>query len=201
MPKQLSVAGKKGGAAPNHKWTDEERLIVRRDYAQTHASRRAIASKLGVTECAVAGQIALMGIAKRTDRHPWTAKEDGRLRNLIHQYAAITVARMMHRSHNSVVVKAKRLGIHLRFRDGWYTKIEVCEILGVDHKWVQHRIDSGALKATWHNGRKPSQKGMAMWHIDENDLKAFIRRYPQDLNGRNVDLMMIVDILAGVENG
>ena len=37
-----------------------------------------------------------------------------------------------------------------------------------------------------------------MWHIAEKDLRAYIRRYPEELNGRNVDLIAIVEILAGI---
>lgn len=182
-----------------HKWTDEEREIIRRDYAHTHASRQAIAARLGVGEYGVAGQIAKMGIAKRTDRHPWTPEEDERLKGLIPRYATSHIAKMLHRSINSVVVRSQRLRLHRRNHDGWYTKKEVCEILGVDHHWLQRRIDSGALKATYHNGHRPTQFGLAMWHIDEKDLKAFIRQYPDEINGRNVDMLQIVDLLAGVQ--
>lgn len=181
-----------------HCWTDEERDIIRRDYRQTHASRNEIARRLGVTENAVTGQIAKMGIAKRSDRHPWTPEEDEKLADFIHRYCPSTVAHKMGRGINSVVVRSKRLGHHRRVRDGWFIKLEVCEILGKDHKWLQKRIDSGQLKATWHTEVKPQQKGGACWHIDEGDLIAFIRRYPQDLTGRNVDLITIVDLLAGI---
>lgn len=183
-----------------HNWTDEEREIVRRDYQHTHASRQEIASRLGVGEYGVASQIQKMGIAKRSDRHPWSPREDVRLAELITQYAPITVARMMDRTENSIVVRSKRLSISRRFRDGWFTKKEVCEILGVDHKWLQKRIDNEQLKARWHNGTKPTNCGSACWHIKEKDLREFIRRYPQDLTSRNVDLILIVDILVGVAN-
>ena len=183
----------------NHKYSEEEREFIRVHYKQTHASRQGIATRLGVTEYGVAGQIARMGLCKRTDRHPWTPKEDEKLKGLIPHYGVIHIARVMHRSINSVVVRSKRLGIHRRNHEGWYTKKEVCEILGVDHHWIQHRIDSGELKATYHNGHRPTSKGMAMWHIEERDLKAFIRRYPCEFNGRNVDLMQIVEILVGIQ--
>ena len=104
----------------------------------------------------------------------------------------------MKRSINSVVVRMTRLGISRRYRDGWYTKQDVCAILGKDHKWVQERIDRGQLRAARHHGRRPNAKGGGAWHIEERDLKAFIRRYPQDLEGRNVDLTTIVAILAGL---
>jgi len=183
----------------HHKWTDEEKDIVRRDYKGTHASVREIARRLGVTEHQVRAEAYRMGLATRTDRRPWDPRQDERLRKLIPRYSANYIANIMHRSVNSVVVRSKRLGIHRRNHDGWFTKAEVCEILGMDHHWVQRRIDSGALKATYHNGRRPSREGMAMWHIEERDLRAFIRHFPQDLSGRNVDLIAIVEILAGID--
>ena len=182
----------------NHRWTEEEREVVRRDYRQTHKSRRELAAKLGVTEYAVAGQVSRMGLGKRTDRRPWTPEEDERLRELIPQKSATRIAKILHRSINAVTVRAKRLRESQRVRDGWYTKREVSEILGMDHKWVQRRIDAGRLKATWHHGRQPRQNGGGSWHIEEKDLKRFIRRYPHELNGRNVDLVQVVGILAGI---
>jgi hypothetical protein len=185
----------------NHKWTDEERTIIRRSYRHTHASAQNIAKMLGVTEFAIIGQVTRMGIAKRDDRRPWTNDEKEKLAELISRYCPQVVAQKMHRSINSVVVMSKRLNISRRHREGWFTKKEVMEILGVDHKWVQRRIDSGALRASWHYGIRPGQLGGSAWHIAEEDLKDFIRRYPEELNGHNCDMMMIVEILAGVVNG
>jgi len=190
-----------------HRWTDEEREIIRRDYKHTHASRRHLAEILSarcgdtVTEYAVAGQIAIMGIAKRDDRRPWTPHEKERLATLIPQFNPRVIAKMMHRSLNSVVVQSKRIGASRRIRDGWFTKTEVCEILGVDHKWVQRRIDSNSLVASYHHDARPTKVGLHAWHINAEDLAVFIRKYPEELNGRNVDLTMIVELIAGVING
>ena len=155
---------------------------------------------MGVSENAVAGQISNMGIAKRDDRRPWAPAEKERLAELIHQYCPRRIAKLMHRSLNSVVVMSKRLHASRRVRDGWFTKREVCEILGHDHKWVQRRIDNGALKASYHYGHRPRKLGHSAWHITESSLRDFIRRYPEELTGTNVDLIMIVDIVAGVAN-
>lgn len=182
-----------------HRWTEEERQIIRRDYKHTRACRRELARRLGVTDFAVAGQISMMGIGKRTDRRPWGREEDERLGQIMHLYAPSVVATMMHRSRNAVVSRAKRLSISRRVRDGWFTETDVCHILGKDHRWVERRIQTGNLKASYHTpGVKPGSKGLAMWHIAENDLKEFICRYPEELTGSNVDLLTIVDILAGV---
>lgn len=181
-----------------HKWTDEERDIIRRDYRHTRQSCLYLANRLGVSKFAVKGQITIMGIGKSDDRHLWTPAEKEKLDDLIQKYSPRTVAKLMHRSINSVVGMSKRLKISRRFRTGWFTKKEVCEILAHDHKWVQRRIDSGVLKASYHYGVRPSKKGLSAWHIDEQDLVAYIRRYPEELVGCNIDIMMIVELLAGV---
>ena len=193
---------KKGGETlrNNRKWTDEERDIIRRDYKHTRKSRQELAARLGVTEYGVAGQIARMGIAKSDDRHPWSSQEKEKLAKLIPKYCPRVVAKMMHRSLNSVVVMSKRQNITRRYRNGWFTKREVCEILAHDHKWVQTRIDCGALKASYHYGSRPTQKGMSAWHIEEKDLVEFIRRHPEELVGCNIDIIMIVELLAGIVN-
>ncbi len=184
----------------NHKWTDDERDIIRRDYKHTRRSCQELAARLAVTEFAVKGQISNMGIAKSDDRHSWTPQEKEKLAKLIPKYCVRKIARMLHRSINSVTVMSKRINAPRRYREGWFTKKEVCEILAHDHKWVQIRIDSGALKATSHYGGRPTQIGMSAWHIQEQDLVQFIRKYPQELVGRNIDIIMIVELLAGIIN-
>jgi len=193
----LAEYGRRGGTAPKHKWTDEEREFVRLEYTHTHASRRAIAARLGVTEFAVAGQIACMGIAKRSDRRPWKATEEQRLGELIGRYGPRKIAKLMHRSLNSVVVRSKCLGYSRRTRDGWFTKSEVCEILGVDHKWVQRRIDSAEITARYHHGHRPQQHGSGCWEIAAAALRSFIIAHSHELTARNVDLVSIVWLLTG----
>ena len=56
----------------------------------------------------------------------------------------------------------------------------------------------GSLRASWHHGLQPQNTGQSAWHIKEADVKGFLRRHPEELNGRNVDLVAVVDILAGI---
>jgi len=191
----LILAGIRGGKAPKHKWTEEELEIVRRDYDGTNLGAELIAARLGVTKWAVKGQIQKLGIAMQKSP-PWSEKELRKMAELIHKHSVGQIAKALHRSSNAVKIKATRLKLGLRTRDDWYTKAEVCEILGVDHRWVQARIDSGALVATWHNGRKPQQNGMSMWHIETKALRSFIIRHSEELMGRNVDIQQIVWIIA-----
>ena len=185
--------------SPNHRWTEADRDVVRREYQGTHASRDAIAIKLDVSPNAVANQVAKMGLAKRNGRRPWTTEEDEKLTELALTYSLTQVAKRMKRSINAVSVRMKRLGIHRRDRYGWFTLRETCDILGQDHHWVRARIRCGSLKATRHHNPKEEQDNR-MWHIAEKDLRDFIRRHPQDLDGRNVDLITIVDLLTGLKD-
>jgi len=198
----LVEAGIKGGNAHKHKWTDEERDIVRREYDGTNQKSQQIAGKLSyitsdkVTFFAVRGQAAKMGIMQ--DKSPnWTERECEILSEMLGNYSSITIARRLRRSVNAVVVKSKRLGLSRRTRDGWFTKKEVCEIMGVDHKKIQGYIDRGDLKAGYHTGVKPQKNGGACWHIKQADLIDFINKNAGDFLGRNVDLVTIVWLLNG----
>ena len=180
-----------------HIWTDTEREIVRRDYDGHNSSARRIANNLGVTFCAVKGQAAQMGILQ--DKSPdWTEKEVKILTEMISNHPPLTIARRLHRSVNAVVVKSKRLGLLRRYRDGWYTMKEVCEILGIDHHKATRWIETGELKASYHHGHKPQKNGSGYWHIDKLDLRSFIIHHASQL-GRNHDLFQIIEILAGIE--
>ena len=132
--------------------------------------------------------------------HPWSPEQDAKLMELIPSLCPRAVARKMNRSINSVVVRSKRLNISRRVRNGWFTKTECMAILGHDHKWIQRRIDSGALQASYHYDHRPSQIGGSAWHITEAALKRFIKSYPEELVGCNIDIITIVDIVSGVNN-
>ncbi len=190
----LRDAGKNGGTAKQHRWSQTDQDVVRLYYDGHSESVRQIAGMLGVSYFGVKGQIARLGLQKSCLTR-WTTQEEERLSNLIGQYAPVTIAKMMHRSINSVVVKSQRLNLKRRYRDGWYTKTEACEMLGVDHHKVQHWIDRGWLKASYHIGIQPSNLGRAMWHINESDLADFIKGHCSELQGRNIDLFGVLTCL------
>lgn len=184
----------------NHRWTDDERDIIRQNYKHSRESVLILARRLGVPEYGVKAQVQSMGLGKSDDRRQWTPQEKEKLVELIPRYCPRRVAKIMHRSLNSVVVMSKRLKASRRYRDGWFTKREVCEILGHGHKWVQARIDCGALIASYHYDQRPQKLGGSAWHIESKDLTVFIRRYPEELVGVNLDIIMIVELLAGIKN-
>lgn len=179
----------------NHKWTEAEREIVRRDYRGTNASSQEIANRLGVTQFGVKGQAAKMGLQLQKSPN-WTQDEYRILRENVHRKSIGQIAKMLGRSTNAVKVKATRLKLGLRKRTGWYTKSEVMEICGVDHKKVQEWIDSGSLPVSWHYGSKPGGPGLASWHIEYEALRNFLLVHCGELLGRNADLQQIVWIVS-----
>ena len=183
----------------HHHWTQEERETVKREYQGTLKSRRELAAVLEVSEFAVAGQIARMGLCNASDRTKWTPEEDKLLIELVPQLSMDKIAKQMNRSINAVTTRSKRLKTSRRTKGNWHTLKEVTDILGKDRRWVLRRIEDGRLKATPHYWTTPNDAGNSYWRINRNDLKVFIQTYPHELNGRNVDLITVVDILAGLK--
>ena len=173
-----------------HSWSAADDELMRLHYRGDRQSIRWLAERIGCTEIAVKGRVQRLGLALAQHRK-WTPEEDRRLRDIYHSHRPETIARMMGRTIGSIVNRSKRLKINRRVHDGWYTLAEACEILGRESGWVREKIKSGDL-----TGRQSCRQGV--WYISERALVAFIRRFPQDLAGRNVDIIAIVDLLAGL---
>lgn len=178
-------------------WTASDDEVLRSDFRGTALSSEAIAHKLSRTLQAVKSRAYKLGLARQMHQR-WTEGDDERLYGLMGRYPLARVAKLLNRSVDSVSIRARKLGAGCRAKDGWYTLTEVCQILGVHSTWLRRRIDSKQLKASYHHGGTPQVKGLASWHIREAALRKFIVRYPQDLMGRNVDLVQVVAMLAGI---
>ena len=179
-------------------WTNEDHDIIRRDHQHTRQSKEYLAQKLDTTYDAVQAQVRMLGLTKTQDKKPWTKQEDDQLEQLLANFSINTAAKRMHRSESSIASRAKRLRIPRRNRDNWYTLEEVSQIFGSSPKWVKQKITQGSLKATRHYPTDTNPSHTNPWHITKADLKNYIRRYPQELAGRNIDIIQLVHILAGI---
>ena len=194
VKRKQNYAGK--GIRGNHQWTEAEQDLVRLHYDGTRASIDILMKMVGCSRYGVKGQVAFLGLARRLKEPNWTEKELHYLETHYQKQSVRVMAHALKRSMNAVKIKATRLHYSLRARDGWFSKMEVCEMLGLDHHRVQRWIDKGELKASYHTGRKPSQKGMSMWHVDAADLKALIINHCKELQGRNIDIFCILDLFG-----
>jgi hypothetical protein len=186
--------------APPHIWTVDQIHYLKTNHKFTRASRRDIAAALGLTLGQVSGQIHRMGLVRLSDsRRPWTEDEENRLQNLAGTMPAFRIARELRRSPGSVRGKLAEMGLSARERVDWYTKSEVAEVLAISERSLQRHIDAGRLKASWYHGRRPGpHSGTAAWCIRREDLRSFLRRYPGLIQHRGVDMVTLVDVLAGV---
>lgn len=183
-----------------HNWTDEERNFLRNNYRYTIASLKELAKRLNLTANSVRQQLSRMGLLKLCVW--WAEKDQSFLEENYGRLSLAVIANRLGRSVNSVVAKAHRLEVRNRgARDGWFTMEDVARILGVDQSWIKRRLRNGfKFEMEPHDPeRLPAKGSHAPWHISEKSLKDFIRRYPEELTGHNVDFVMLVDILAGVK--
>jgi hypothetical protein len=73
-------------------------------------------------------------------------------------------------------------------------------ILGMNDTTVRNMIKRGAIKARTHWGKETAYGGgRECWHITREALRDFICAYPTALNGRTVDFVQLVDVLAEVK--
>lgn len=183
-----------------HSWTEEDDALLRREYRYTLQSLKDLAVKVGATKDSVRQRLTRLGLLKLTVLK-WTPEEEKFLEENYSRLSPLVISRRLHKSANAVVGKAHRLRVTNKVRDGWFTLGEVAQILGVDPGWIMRRLNNGfKLQMEPHDPERYPRKGNhAAWHISEKSLRDFIRRYPEELTGRNVDFVMLVDILAGVK--
>jgi len=184
----------------NHPWSEQDKETIRVMFDQTYASECRIATLLNVTPNAVNHMVNRMGFRK-IKRRSWTEKDEERLEELLSQYSIDEVARRTKRSMVAIVVKAKRMGISANHRSEWYTAQDAATVMGMNSSTVANRIKAGTLKASPHNSLHPPRKGISgAWHIHREDLKDYIQRHPEDLQGRNVDMILLVELLCGIKS-
>jgi hypothetical protein len=191
-----------------HKWTEEDKELIRSEYKGTIFSATIISQRLSqihgynISPHAVQSQVYRLNLGSYI-KSSWSDAEKEYLTDLVGKYSVKEIKRKFDergykRSRFSISCKMNDLRVTNDYRDGWYTKSEVAEMLGITKNRLQCYIDSKVLKASYHNGDKPTNtSGSKMWHIEESDLRDFIIAHSMDLTGRNVDLFQIVNIIKG----
>ncbi len=184
-----------------HYWTEEEDVVLRRDFRHTVKSLRELAVNFGVTENAVRQRLTSLGVLWQTVK--WNKQELEYLEENYNKLSVRVIAEQLHKSRNSVTAKAHRMGITSRVKgkDGWFSMAEVAQIFGVDAGWIRRRLNNGLKmeREPYDPMRQPEKGSYAPWRVSEESLRDFIRKYPEELIGHNVDFVMLVDILAGVK--
>ncbi len=171
------------GKPPKYARTREKNQVLRDRYDGTVKYRaREIAQSLGWPTWVVKKRAAAIGLTQPVERHDWSAEEIEFLRRHAGKRTANWIAKQLHRSMTSVVLKFKRLKISRKFNDGYtLRRLEAC--FGCDHKIIQTWIQSGKLQAQ----RRATERSLDAWYTTDLDVLRFILRYPQEFRLHKVD--------------
>lgn len=135
----------------------------------------------------------MMPMAKGTHYKKFTPDEDDRLRDLASRHDLRTVAERMHCSERRLRHRLGQLRASALDKE-WFTAADAALVLGVDRRWVRTRIESGAIRAEEHYAGATDRP--KAHHIGRDDLAAFIRAYPTEIQGRKADMVAVVDLLT-----
>jgi len=193
------VIFRKGQSIRIHSWTEEEDEFLRKNFKHSRASLRAISKELGLGMEVVRQRLYAIGIKKKDK--VWSSNEDASLTREYSSMPTPAIARAHNRTERSITARAYKLHLSKIERDGCFTMEEATQILGVDTAWLRRRMNNGHhLEAVPFDPERPPKKGnCAPWCITRKALRDFIRAYPSELSGRDVDLVTIVDLLVGIK--
>lgn len=189
----------KGKIIKRHYWTAEEGEYLRTEYKYTRESFGRLTREFGVSDDALRKVLGRLGLVKYEKL--WTRKEEKYLRENYDKLPTVTISRVLKRSGGAVSYKAHKLKLSKFERSGWFTFTEVRRIFGVSRNWLIRRINNGFTfdMQPFDSERVPAQGNNSPWYIPEESVRDFIRRYPEELVGHNVDFVMLVEILAGIK--
>lgn len=175
-------------------WTPEKDAFLRAKYDSLVRGRAAqIGALWGWPHWVIKKRAQGLGIARPTwndTRRSWTAEEDAALEQYAGKRYPLWIARHLHRSLTSIVVRMKRLRLS-RCPEG-LNQTAVAEAFGCSRDTVERWLLKGWLGAS----RAPAGNG-ERYGITETDLLAFIRAYPTAFELRNVDQTWFLDLVLG----
>lgn len=180
------------GSRHHAPWTEEEDAVLRADYRGTCESAQDLALRLGRSLRSVQWRVVRIGSVTGRRVRRWTAREESYLQEHAGTRSIAALARSLGRSQLSV---RKRLAIlHLRnsAKDGWFSAREAATVLGVSRTWIDRELHRGTLQA-----ERYTDTAGATWRITTRALHDYLIDHADRLQGRNLQLRTVVDILTG----
>lgn len=177
---------------------------LRREYELQNGKKRgavnAIADKLGLPRWWVSHRAIKLGLTMPHKKEPpWTAAETALMHKVpLHDPARCSEIFRQHgfsRSPTAIVVRAKRLDISRRFREG-FSAGQAAEVVGFDGKVMATYCIEGACRATRRADNRLPQQGGARWVITREDLRRFVLEHLDRIDLRKVDKLAFVQLIA-----
>jgi hypothetical protein len=163
-----------------HTWNPEQEAELKILYANSAHNRRELTKALTgfvakhrIPRPIVAWKAGQLGV-RMDNRNPWTEMEKAFLRENAGDITAKEIARILHRSNDSVIAQMERMELSRRVSDG-YALTQICEVLGVSFSLATKWVDRGWLRIA-SNGRIP-----------ETSVMKLLKTQPQSYDLRRVD--------------
>lgn len=166
-----------------------------------HGMSHRLAERLGKPRWLVSKRLIVLGLAHPQKKQPnWTPAEDELMQSVpLHdpdRAREIFLAHGFNRTATSIVIRAKRLNLSRRFKDG-LSATAAGRILGLDTKSITSRIVDGRIKADRRGSRRLIQQG-GDWHvIQAEELRRFVIEHVAEIDFRRVDKFALVELLTG----
>jgi hypothetical protein len=117
-------------------------------------------------------------------RKQWTKEEIEFLQENIGRYKLSTIASMLGRTENSVLLKMKRLGIsNTKEQIGMYTLGELAQLLGVDRNIVQGWVERHGLKAICKTPRLKRK----FYFVDAEEFWKWAKKNKEKINFQQIE--------------
>jgi hypothetical protein len=178
-------------------WTKDEVEYVRVHYKNNRASLASIAKHLNRTTYSIHNKVSALSITNGRQKYkPWVKADEEFLKDKYGEYSMNKLCETLSRTATSITCKAYALGIKRCFRNDWYTLGDISKICGVALETVGQWIKDRKLIADSEYNKNDDRVRVHRISIDA--FRKFLRRFPIELQGHNVDIVQLVEILAGV---
>ncbi|MFY9269003.1 MAG: hypothetical protein WAO55_04555 [Candidatus Manganitrophaceae bacterium] len=179
-----------------YKLADWEMQLILQKYDGRTSTIDAIEHDLGhrYPRWYIKRRAAEMDLARQKEQR-WSEAEELWLEKNLPKKRWRDLARELNRTVTAVKLKAKRLRL-TKTADGCYTARGAALILGCDEHKVIRWVDAGLLAADRYLTDRVPQQGGDPYRIQPHAIKAFILRYPGEIDLRRVDKYAFIDILA-----
>jgi len=165
-------------------------------YDGTVASKYRIAGKYGCHIGTVNKYTANCNIRKPRKQRNWSDEEVELLRSYLGKYSIPWICKRMGRDKNSIHRLVTKRKICMRQeRHDWYTAGDLVHLFGVSLDTIYRYIKDNKLKAE----RYSDVDARGVYYITHSNLVEFIRKYISLFMYKKVDIVGIVDILAGID--
>jgi hypothetical protein len=159
-----------------------------------------LARKLGWPRHRVNKRARALGLA-RTKETRWSTTEEWILHRWGHLVDAAIQTKLKKagysRSLTAIHLKVKRLRIKQNLEG--YSANQLAEAFGIDRHKIAAWIKLGALAAERRGTARTELQGGDMYWIRRDDVRAFVLRYPEEIELAKVEKFWFLDLIAGGE--